>query len=73
MHLLETFLSPFRTTIVQTTRNLKHLQMTNVSEKNVLRRIENIFGTEENAGYQHFLLFPQCFQKAPLSNVGIVR
>ena len=20
-------------------------------------------GKEENAGYQHFLLFPQCFQK----------
>ena len=27
-------------------------------------RIENIEGKEENAGYQHFLLFPQCFQKA---------
>ena len=24
--------------------------------------IENIVGKEENAGYQHFLLFPQCFQ-----------
>ena len=22
---------------------------------------ENIVGKEENAGYQHFLLFPQCF------------
>ena len=30
-------------------------------------RIENIVGKEENAGYQHFLLFPQCFQKAPFS------
>ena len=28
-------------------------------------RIENIVGTGENAGYQHFLLFPLCFQKAP--------
>ena len=27
-------------------------------------RIENIVGKEENAGYQHFLLFLQCFQKA---------
>ena len=27
-------------------------------------RIENIVGKGENAGYQHFLLFPQCFQKA---------
>ena len=26
--------------------------------------IENIVGKRENAGYQHFLLFPQCFQKA---------
>ena len=26
-------------------------------------RVENIVGTGENAGYQHFLLFPQCFQK----------
>ena len=25
-------------------------------------RIENIVGNGENAGYQHFLLFPQCFQ-----------
>ena len=25
--------------------------------------VENILGTEENAGYQHFLLFPKCFQK----------
>ena len=26
-------------------------------------REENIVGKAENAGYQHFLLFPQCFQK----------
>ena len=30
----------------------------------VLDKTENIVGKEENAGYQHFLLFPQCFQKA---------
>ena len=24
----------------------------------------NIVGKGENAGYQHFLLFPQCFQKS---------
>ena len=38
----------------------------NVKEKLkfVLERIENIKGKGENAGYQHFLLFPQCFQKA---------
>ena len=26
--------------------------------------VENIVGEGENAGYQHFLLLPQCFQKA---------
>ena len=26
-----------------------------------LGRVENISGKGENAGYQHFLLFPQCF------------
>ena len=29
----------------------------------VLDRVENIVGKGENAGYQHFLLFPQCFLK----------
>ena len=28
----------------------------------VLGRVENIAGKRENAGYQHFLLFPQFFQ-----------
>ena len=40
-----------------------------------LERVENIVGNGENAGYQHFLHFPQCFQKAPFqgsSKVGIV-
>ena len=32
--------------------------------KGVFHRKENIVGKEENAGYQHFLLFPQCSQKA---------
>ena len=27
-------------------------------------RVENIMGKGENAGYQHFLLFPQCFPMA---------
>ena len=30
----------------------------------VFNRIENIVGKGQIAGYQHFLLFPQCFQKA---------
>ena len=49
----------------------------NVTEKLkfVLGKIENIVGKGENAGYQHFLLFPRCFQKASCSmllKVGIV-
>ena len=32
-----------------------------------LGRTENIVGKGENAGHQHFLLFPQCFQKASFS------
>ena len=41
----------------------------------VFDRVENIVGKGENADYQHFLLFPQCFQKAFDSGslkVGIV-
>ena len=37
--------------------------------------MENILGKGENAGYQHFLLIPKCFQKPPFSGllkVGIV-
>ena len=33
----------------------------------LLIRVENIVGKGENAGYQHFLLFPQCFQQASIS------
>ena len=38
----------------------------NISEKFkfVLGRVENIVGKGENADYQHFLLYPQCFQTA---------
>ena len=41
----------------------------------VLDRVENTEGKVENAGYQHFLVFPQCFPE-PSSlgslKVGIV-
>ena len=38
----------------------------NVTEKLsfLLERIVNIVRNGENVGYQHFLHFPQCFQKA---------
>ena len=41
----------------------------------LFNRIENIMGKGENAGNQHFLLFPICFQNASslrLLKVGIV-
>ena len=41
----------------------------------VFNHVENIVRKGENAGYQHFLLFPQSFQKACFSGslkVGIV-
>ena len=40
--------------------------------KVVFHTIENIVGKKENAGYQHFLPFPQCFQKAFYSSVSKV-
>ena len=58
-------------TIYQTTSfwprpNSKHLQTTIhmlLKWRFVFDRAENIVGKGENAGYQHFLLFPQCFQR----------
>ena len=32
--------------------------------KSVYHKVEKIVERGENAGYQHFLLFPQCFQGA---------
>ena len=37
--------------------------------KFVLGWEENIVENWENAGYQHFLLSPQCFQKASFTEV----
>ena len=33
-------------------------------------RVENLVGKGENAGYQHFLLFPQCFENAPFPSMS---
>ena len=33
----------------------------------VFDRMENIEGKGENAGYQHYILFQQCFQKPRIS------
>ena len=37
----------------------------NENLKFAIVRVENIVDKGENAGYQHFLLFPQCFSKTP--------
>ena len=34
----------------------------------VFDRVENYVGKGENAGYQHFRLIPQCFQKPSISD-----
>ena len=34
-------------------------------------KVEIIVGKGENAGYQHFLLFPLCFQKPFFSGSGL--
>ena len=33
-------------------------------------RVESIAGKRENAGFQHFVLFPQCFHEA--SSFGLL-
>ena len=40
----------------------------------VCDREENILGKGENAGYKHFLLFPQCFENAsfPGASKGVI-
>ena len=40
----------------------ERLKMAEIAEL-VLGRVKNIVGKGEDAGYQHFLLFPQCLQK----------
>ena len=46
----------------------KHVQFTNLKpgmfELKLPDTVENIVGTVENAGHQHFLLFRHCFQMA---------
>ena len=36
----------------------------------VFDRVENIVGKGENVGYQHFLLFQQCFEKASVPDMS---
>ena len=65
-------LTLYQATIFWTRPNSKHLQMTTqvlliIMMISVIGSLENIVEKAENAGYQHFLLFPYCFQKASSS------
>ena len=37
--------------------------------KVLFERVDNIVGKGENANYEHFVLFPQCFQKSSSSKI----
>ena len=37
--------------------------------KVIMVKVENIAGMGENAGYKHFLLFQQCFQRTSLAGL----
>ena len=41
------------------------------NQKFPLGLVKNIVGKGENAGYQHFFLFSQCFQKTDKSGLCI--
>ena len=55
--------------------NSKHLQTKKKSVNEKLKfgfgRVENV-GKKENAGYQHFLLFPHCFKTTFLGSLKVV-
>ena len=70
-------LALYQTMKIQNCSNFKALEDEKVKvAKNsnfVLGRVENIAANGENVGYQHFLLFPQCFlQPFSLLKLGIV-
>ena len=71
-------IEPYCLTLYQTTKFLDWSRLKACADDNinvtkklilVLGRVENIMGKGENTGYQHFLLFPQCFSKGFLYRV----
>ena len=65
--------------IVQVVKQSRREALTNVNElikfnmayviSFIFEIVENIVEKGESAGYQHFLLFPKCFQKATFLRV----
>ena len=49
------------------------IRQINVAKKpiSLFDREENNVGKGENAGYQHFLIFPLCFQKASFLGIKV--
>ena len=69
------YLTLYQKTKFKTGPNSKHFAGNNfkvaIRMISIFDRVENIVGKGENASYQHFLLFPQCFPKA--SFLGVVK
>ena len=60
----------FKTNSLTNDRSLKWSKLKEFADGNsnvvgiARERVEKIVGKEENAGYQHLKLFPQCFPKS---------
>ena len=54
--------------------NSQHLQKTKLNAAkimiSVINRVENKVGKGKKAGYQHFLLLPECFQNPIVSGLS---
>ena len=63
-HMIQSF-NFFTNDKIWTGRNWKHFADDNSNGAKMMislfNRVENTAGKGENAGFQHFLLFPQCF------------
>ena len=70
-------LTLYQTTKVWTCPNWKAFAENNINVTHKLRfalgRVEKIVGKGKNAGSQHFVLFPQYFQKATFSGSSKVK
>ena len=69
MEIIQTINSLSNDKIIDCSKSAAFADKIDVNEKVKfgLGRAENIVGKGENAGNQHFLLFPQSFQKASFS------
>ena len=75
-YMVENIVGKRENVLYQTTKNLDRSTLKAIADDKInvnkklkfdMGRVENIVGKGENAGCQHFLFFPQCFQKASFS------